>query len=260
MYGQLVLYEKEDAVGIVTLNRPDRLNAMGRAMREELAEVLNEINRDETRVTVFTGSGRAFCAGADIKELDLGEGPAAAPLEGAFVVLRYVAEARKVCIAAVNGIALGAGTELALACDFRIAGDTAQFGLPEVKLGLLPGAGGSQWMPRTVGASRAKWMMMTGDFIDAQTALQWGLVNQVVPAGSVLEETKKLAHRLSDQPAQSLILIKSAVDRGLESSLASALEYEARCSQILRQTEDCAEGVSAFLEKRKPVFNRRSNS
>ena len=153
MYGQFVLYEKEDAVGIVTLNRPDRLNAMGSAMREELAAVLEEINRDETRVTVFAGSGRAFCAGADIKELD---GPGATPIEGAFVVLRHVAEAPKVCIAAVQGVALGAGCELALACDLRVAGDTAQFGLPEVKLGLLPGAGGSQWMPRAVGASRAK--------------------------------------------------------------------------------------------------------
>ena len=178
MADPVVTFSASNHVGIITLNRPPA-NSYEMGSLGELEEAIEEAEaHPEVGVVILkSASEKFFCAGADIKELDLGEGPAAAPLEGAFVVLRYVAEARKVCIAAVNGIALGAGTELALACDFRIAGDTAQFGLPEVKLGLLPGAGGSQWMPRTVGASRAKWMMMTGDFIDAQTALQWGLVN-----------------------------------------------------------------------------------
>lgn len=259
MYGNAVLYDRDGAIGIVTLNRPEQLNAMNHQLHQELSEVLDEIMRDETRVAIFTGAGRAFSTGADIKEiveaLDTRGIPPTVVEESR--VVQKVAEVPKVCIAAVNGHAAGGGCELALACDFRIAADTARFSLPEARLGVLPGAGGTQRLPRLVGPERAKWLMMTGAFVDAQTALQWGLVSQVVPAGALLEEARKLAQRLLEQAPRSLPLIKSAVDHGLDSSLASGLEYERRCSTILHQSEDKMEGLRAFVEKRKPAFKGR---
>lgn len=259
MYGQYVLYEKEGFAGVVTLNRPDRLNALGHDLRDELSEAIDEIRRDETRVVVFTGNGRAFSAGADIKEMSEGKdmrSPVSNPMETSGVV-RRIAEVPKVCIAAVNGFAAGGGCEIALACDLRIASEAAQFALPEIKLGILPGAGGTQRMPRLVGPGRAKWLMYSGDFIDAQTALQWGLVNQVVPAESLMDEATKLAQRLAEQAPLALALIKSCIDRGLDGNLATGLEYEGRCSYILQRSEDKEEGTRAFVEKRKPVFKGR---
>ncbi|PZC45639.1 MAG: enoyl-CoA hydratase [Chloroflexi bacterium] len=259
MYGEFVKYEKDGEVGLVTLNRPDRLNALGQDVRRELNEVLDEIEVDATRVVIFAGEGRAFCAGADINDLSAGEdlrSPVPDPSETPEVIKR-IGDLNKVVIAAVHGAAVGGGCEVALACDMRIASENARFGLPEIKLGIMPGAGGTQRMPRLVGEGRAKWLMMTGEFIDAQTSLQWGLVNQVVPNEELMAEARKLAQTLVAQPPLALAFIKSAVDRGLESSLPAGIEYEARCSYILQQTEDKAEGTKAFLEKRKPVFTGR---
>ncbi len=259
MYGEFVKYEKDGEVGVITLDRPDRLNALGQDVRRELNEVLDEVEVDSTRVVIFAGAGRAFCAGADINDLSAGQdlrSPIPDPSETPEVIKR-IGNLTKVVIAAVHGAAVGGGCEVALACDLRIASENARFGLPEIKLGIIPGAGGTQRMPRLVGEGRAKWLMMTGEFIDAQTSLAWGLVNQVVPNDALLDEARKLAQSLVEQPPLALAFIKSAVDRGLDSSLSAGIEYEARCSYILQQTEDKAEGTKAFLEKRKPVFTGR---
>ena len=259
MYGEFVNYEKDGEVGVITLDRPDRLNALGQDVRRELNEVLDEVETDSTRVVIFAGAGRAFCAGADINDLSAGQdlrSPIPDPSETPEVIKR-IGNLTKVAIAAVHGAAVGGGCEVALACDLRIAAENARFGLPEIKLGIIPGAGGTQRMPRLVGEGRAKWLMMTGEFIDAQTSLAWGLVNQVVPNDALLDEARKLAQSLVEQPPLALAFIKSAVDRGLDSSLSAGIEYEARCSYILQQTEDKAEGTKAFLEKRKPVFTGR---
>jgi len=157
----------------------------------------------------------------------------------------------------VNGYATGGGCEMALACDLRLAADVARFGLPEVKLGLLPGSGGTQRLPRIIGAGRAKWVMYTGEFVDAETALQWGLVNQVVPGDQLLEEAGKLAQTLLERPPLALRLIKSCIDVGSQMDLRSGLEYEGRCIQILEASEDAQEGLRAFVEKRAGNFTGR---
>ena len=253
-------YEKEGHVATVTLDRPDRLNALSRQLIRELDQAVSEIEGDdEVRVVIVTGAGRAFSAGADIKERvehaeDLGYQRGGV---GASRTFRRMERTGKVFIAAVNGYAAGGGCELAMACDLRVASTQAQFALPEVKLGILPGAGGTQRLPRLVGPARAKEMMFLGEFVSAEQALAWGLVNRVVPPEELLPEARRLAETLLERPPLSLAMIKAAVNTGLEVDLDSGLELEGRCSWILQTTEDRREGMRAFVEKRKPVFRGR---
>ncbi len=254
---ETIIYEKKGGLVDITLNRPDRLNAANLQLAREMTQAIGEIEADdEVRVMILHGAGRAFCAGADIKAMAEGE------LSGELVHRMTALCTRleglvKISIAAVNGYATGGGCEMALACDLRLAADVARFGLPEVKLGLLPGSGGTQRLPRIIGAGRAKWVMYTGEFVDAETALQWGLVNQVVPGDQLLEEAGKLAQTLLERPPLALRLIKSCIDVGSQMDLRSGLEYEGRCIQILEASEDAQEGLRAFVEKRAGNFTGR---
>ncbi|MDP6550474.1 MAG: enoyl-CoA hydratase/isomerase family protein [Dehalococcoidia bacterium] len=254
---ETIIYEKKGGLVDITLNRPDRLNAANLQLAREMNQAVGEIEADEeVRVMILHGAGRAFCAGADIKAMAEGE------LSGELVhkmtaLCTRMEGLSKVTISAVNGIAAGGGCEMALACDLRLAADVARFGLPEVKLGLLPGSGGTQRLPRIIGAGRAKWVMYTGEFVDAETALQWGLVNQVVPGDQLLEEAGKLAQTLLERPPLALRLIKSCIDVGSQMDLRSGLEYEGRCIQILEASEDAQEGLRAFIEKRAGDFKGR---
>ncbi len=254
---QTILYEKRGALVDITLNRPERLNAMNILLGRELTQAITEIEADqEIRVVVIHGAGRSFCAGADIKTMAEGDSPA--DLGRILTALNNRVEALNcITIAAVHGYATGGGCELALACDLRLAATGAYFGLPEVKLGLLPGAGGTQRLPRIIGVGRAKMVMYMGDFIDAETALQWGLVNQVAPEEKLLEEATKLAQTLQARPPLAVRFIKSCIDVGGQMDLRSGLEYEGRCVQILAASEDAKEGTSAFAEKREPNFKGR---
>jgi enoyl-CoA hydratase len=253
---ETLLYHQEGALGVLALNRPDRLNALNRQMVRELDAFLGEMEGERgVRVLILRGEGRSFCAGADIKEMAEETG---SPLPRSISrVFTRLEELPQITIAAVHGYAVGGGCELAMACDLRIASEDARFGQPEVKLGILPGAGGTQRLPRLIGIGRAKEVLYMGDFIDAPTALAWGLVNRVVPRERLLEEAKALAHALLQRPPLALTLIKSCVQVGMQGDLRSGLEYEARCSTILHASEDRQEGLRAFLEKRTPTFKGR---
>ena len=250
-------YETDGPLAVLTLDRPERLNAISRAMSAELADVVAGLEADDTvRVLIVTGAGRAFCAGADIKER------AEQPDEDAVQrtsrqlspVLRRLERLSQVSIAAVNGPAAGGGLELAMACDLRIASTQATMALPEVTLGILPGAGGTQRLPRLVGPARAKEMALFGTFVDAETARSWGLVNAVVASERLLDEARAWAGRLLELPPLSVAAIKGAVNVAMDVDLDSGIEYEQRCSAYLAATEDRREGYRAFAEKRKPRF------
>ncbi|MBV9791545.1 MAG: enoyl-CoA hydratase/isomerase family protein [Chloroflexi bacterium] len=256
-----ILLERDGAVAIVLLNRPKQLNALSQAVIREIDAAIDELAADETvRAIILTGSGdRAFAAGADIGEL--------ASLESATQgrtlatrshhLGRKMADLDKPIIAAINGFALGGGLELALACDFRLASDTAQVGLPEVTLGILPGWGGTQRLPRLVGPGMAKLLMMSGDRIDAAEALRLGIVERVYPQAELLDAAKQLAQKLAGMPPLSIAAIKQAVNRGLNMTLDDANMYEAGLFAELTATQDCKEGTRAFLEKRKPEWQGR---
>ena len=257
---ETLIYQKEGGLGVVTLNRPERLNALSRQLYRELGQVLDEIEQDdEVRVAIVTGNGRAFCAGADIKERVENEEDLRVQRTGAVAtrVFRRIETIGKVFIAAVNGYAAGGGCELALACDLRLAATTAQFAQSEVKMGIMPGAGATQRLPRLIGAARAKELMLFGDFIGAQQAHHWGLVNKVVEPGELMVEARAWAKALLERPPISLAMIKNAVNVGMQVDLDSGLEFEQRCSWLLTTTEDRKEGMRAFVEKRKAVFTGR---
>ena len=252
-----ILYEKDEGIGIITFNRPKSLNAISDQFTSELSQVLDAIESDdEIRVVIVTGGDKVFAAGADIKEVSNIGTPADAyrfSKKGQQVFQKLVNLPVPV-IAAVCGLAFGGGCEIALQCDIRIAADNAKFGQPEIKLGLLPGAGGTQRLPRLVGVGRAKELLFSGDPINAQEAYRIGLVNKVVPAESVMDEARKMARTFLERPRYALMMIKRLVNTGIEMDLNSALEYEARCFEILFSTEDQKEGLKAFVEKRKPEF------
>ena len=254
---EAIKYIKEGNIGIITLSRPERLNVICNDFLDDLEAVLLDIELDEhLRAIIITGAEKVFAAGADIKEIR--------SIDGVVSAHKFVARVQqgfnrieslvKPVIAAVNGLALGGGCELTLACDIRIAGEKAVFGLPEIKLGVLPGAGGTQRLPRLVGVGRAKELLFSGDSIDAQEAFRIGLVNRVVADDHLMETALKTAGRLAGRPPVALRLIKSAVDRGINMDLPSALEYEARSFEMLFTTADQKEGMQAFIEKRAPKF------
>nr|WP_035324088.1 enoyl-CoA hydratase [Peribacillus kribbensis] len=257
---QFVSVEKDNHIAVITIQNPP-LNVLSKAVFLSLREAFTELEGDgETTAVIVTGSGeKAFAAGADIKEFpELMYNP---EMLGSVMetheVLTYIEQFPKPTIAVLNGMTFGGGCELSLAMDMRIAEQHAQIGLPEVKLGLFPGGGGTQRLPRLIGAPKAKELMYTGDPVDAEAALSLGLVNKVVPTGEGLLHAKRLAERCARHSLQSLSRIKRAVNKGLDRSLQEGLELEAQLFTDIFKTEDIKEGVQAFIEKRKPVFQNK---
>lgn len=253
---QHLAFEVADRIATITVSRPDKLNALNDATIAELGRAIDEArSRDDVGAVLLTGAGRAFVAGADIGEL-VEQTPAQAQsraLTGQSVFRRFETSP-KPTLAAVNGFALGGGCELAMSCHFRLASDAAKFGQPEVKLGITPGYGGTQRLPRLVGRGRALQLLLTGDLIDAQDALRIGLVNAVLPAGELLPASRKLLQTILAQAPNAVALCIDAVDRGLDMSLDDALALEAAYFGLSAATTDMREGMSAFLEKRAAKF------
>ena len=252
---ETIIVEVEDHVSLIKLNRPDALNALNQQLLGELCTALEEADaNDKVRCIVITGSEKAFAAGADIKEMS----------SMTFAEVNYVnlfADAndritsiRKPIIAAVNGYALGGGCELAMACDFIIAGEGAKFGQPEINLGVIAGLGGSQRLTRFVGKSKAMDMNLTGRFMDAQEAERSGLVSRVAPTKKLLEEAMGAAQKIAEKSQIAAKTAKEAVNRSYETTLAEGLLFERRVFHSLFATEDQKEGMAAFMEKREPQF------
>ncbi|HEX6066870.1 MAG TPA: enoyl-CoA hydratase-related protein [Longimicrobiales bacterium] len=252
-----ILVENRDDIAIVTVHRPDKLNALNAETVNELRTALQGVAADvAVRAVILTGSGeKSFVAGADIAEL-----AQMTPLSGIDVsrqgqdTFRLLETMRKPVIAAVNGFALGGGLELALACHFRVASENAKFGLPEVKLGIIPGYGGTVRLPRVIGRGRALEMILTGDMIDAQEAYRIGLVNHVHPQAELLGAAEQLAKKIAANGPVAVALAIEAVDHGYHASTEDALRLEAKLFGLLASTQDMREGMGAFLEKRKANF------
>lgn len=252
-----IIYEKKGKVATITLNRPKVLNALNTALMAELDDALSDAEKDENiGVIVITGAGdRAFCAGADIPEIQ-----ALSPIAARDLSLklheytRHMERIRKPIIAKINGFCLGGGQELAMACDFRIASDKARFGQPEVNLGIIPGAGGTQRLTRLVGRTKAMEIAMTGDMLDAQEAYRLGLLNKVVAPEELNKAVDEFVQKLLSKSSVALGIIKLAINKGIEMDLDRALYYEAECFSSARATEDSKEGLQAFIEKRQPQF------
>jgi len=258
---QYILYEKGEGLATITINRPEVRNALTQALMEELGDAISQAETDnDVRVLILTGAGdRAFVAGADIGEVGARDtlselGVNSRVRRDVYTRLEHLF---KPSIAAINGYALGGGCELALACTLRIASDSARFGQPEINLGIIPGLGGTQRLPRLVGKGKAMELILTGDLIDAQESLRIGLVNKVVPAAQLMEEARVLGKKLASKPPLALRAAKDAVDYGADMSLAAALEFENRLFAILSGSADKSEGVSAFQEKRNPEWQGR---
>ena len=255
-----VALHRADGVGTIALNRPDRLNAFAGRMREEIATAVDAMARaDDVRVVVITGVGRAFCAGADVGYMEglierRDEAALTALVEAGRAVVTTIRATPKPVIAAVNGPAAGGGANLALACDLRIASDRASIGQTFNRIGLHPDWGGTYFLPRLVGPSRALELMFTGRMVEAEEALRIGLFDRVVPHEALPAETASLASSLAAKPPKALALAKRAVyasgDRTLEETLDTELDHQLQCFA----TEDAQEGMRAFLEKRSPVF------
>jgi len=250
-----VRYEVTDHVATITLNRPEVRNAMNTALREAMLHHFTALSTsDDVRVIVVTGAGdRAFSAGADIREFVEAQTPTRFREQRRRLEFRQVMErCPQPIIAAIRGVALGGGLELALACDIRIAADDASLGLTEVNLAIIPGGGGTQRLPRLVGRGKALEMILTGARIGAAEALRIGLVERVVPAEDLMKHTMELARELAGRAPLALRYAKEAVVKGLGMSLEDGLRLEGDLSTLLRTTEDRLEGARAFLEKRKP--------
>jgi enoyl-CoA hydratase len=257
MQREHLLLEVSEGIATITINRPNAMNAMTRTILEELQDAVLEIaRRPEIRVAIITGAGsKAFVAGADIaamKDMTSPQGRELAQL--AHRIYATIESSHKPYIAAVNGYALGGGCELALACDIRIASDNARFGQPEINIGVLPGFGGSQRLPRLIGKGRALEMILTGDMIDAGEAYRIGLANKVVPQAELLTAARTLAAKIASKSAVAVSLCKEAVVNGLEMDLARGCTYEAELFGYSFATADQKEGMAAFLEKRLAVF------
>ncbi len=254
---ETLLFEKKDRIGTITFNRPKALNAMNQQVFFELSRVLDDVRGDrEVRVVIMTGQGtKSFIAGTDITEMQhLTSSQAREFALLAKNAVDRIENLEKPVIAAINGFALGGGCEIALACDLRIASENARLGQPEITLGIIPGSGGTQRLQRLIGLAKAKELIFTGEVIDAQAALQIGLVNRVVPVSSLMEEAERLAKKMVDLGGVALGLAKAAVNFGSRVGLAEALQYEIECFSQCFATKDQEEGMAAFLERRKPRF------
>ncbi|MBB3315314.1 enoyl-CoA hydratase [Rhizobium sp. BK181] len=254
---ETLIVETRGAVGLITLNRPQALNALNSTVLKELLQAYEAFQADDAvGAMVLTGSERAFAAGADIKEMQ--------PLSYVDVYSRDlmsgwddVAKVRKPVIAAVSGFALGGGCELAMMCDIIIASETAKFGQPEITLGVIPGMGGSQRLTRAVGRYKAMDLILTGRMMDAAEAERAGLVSRVVAPDRLLEEALEAAAKIASLSRPSVLMAKEAVNRALETTLDEGLRFERRLFHSLFSTEDQKEGMTAFIEKRKPAFKNR---
>lgn len=253
-----ILTETRGNVALITLNRPKALNALSSPLMAELGKALLEADANaEIGCIVVTGSEKAFAAGADIKEMQSKEFADAYVEDFITSGWETILRVRKPVIAAVAGYALGGGCELAMMCDFIIAADSAKFGQPEINLGVIPGAGGSQRLTRFVGKSKAMDMVLTGRNMDAQEAERSGLVSRIVPAADLLDEAMKVAGRIADLSLPSVMMAKEAVNRSYETTLSEGVRFERRLFHSLFATEDQKEGMAAFVEKRQPVFKNR---
>jgi enoyl-CoA hydratase len=256
---QNLLVSREGYTATVTFNRPEVLNALDHATMAELSAVMDELERDPgVRCIVLTGAGeKAFVAGADINELRAIAGAADGSVFAARgqSILFQIENLSKPVIAAINGYALGGGCELAMACDIRIAADNAKLGQPEIDLGIIPGYGGTQRLPRLVGKGRAKWLIFSGDRIMAQDALRIGLVDIVVPATDLMKVAQELAAKIASKGPLAIRWAKSSINVGSETDLVSGCAYEASQFGLVCGTEDRVEGTTAFLEKRRAQFN-----
>jgi enoyl-CoA hydratase len=253
---QFLTFAVHDRIATITVNRPDKLNALNDATIRELGEAIDEaIGRDDVGGVLLTGAGRSFVAGADIAELS-GQTPLAATRRArrGQEIFRRFERSPKPTIAVINGFALGGGCELAMCCHVRIASDKAKLGQPEVKLGIVPGYGGTQRLPRLVGRGAALRMLLSGEMVDAAEAFRLGLVDQVVPADELLETATKLLGTMLANAPLALAGCIEAVDRGLETSLEEGCRIESDAFGLLSSTTDMREGMTAFLEKRTPSF------
>lgn len=256
---ETITVERIGAVAVLTINRPDKLNALNQKVHGEGVAVLDQLKHDgEVRVVVITGSGeKAFIAGADISEF-AGQTPVSQrDLFHERSFFNSIDNFPKPIIAMVNGFCLGGGNELALACDLRICSENSRFSQPEINLGIMCGGGGSQRLTNLIGEGRAMEMLLTGDMIDAETALRFGLVNHVHPVSELREKTLELAQKIAEKAPVALQLSKEAVKFASRSNLDEGLRREVDLFALCFSTEDKQEGVAAFLEKRKPVFKGR---
>lgn len=251
-----LLYEKTGHIATITFHRPKQFNAINAVMAQELINLLSEVEHDpEVRSVILTGGERAFVAGGDIGYMS---GLSHLEVNGFSTLVhkmtRAIENLSKPVVGAISGLALGGGCEIALCCDIRIAAEKTQFGLPEVNLALLPGAGGTQRLTRVVGIGWAKQMIMTGDPIPAEKALEIGLVTQVVPKDEVMSAARKMAAKLSAKAPITMRQIKACLNQSIYADLHNGMEYEQQAFQFLFATEDEKEGVAAFVEKREAVF------
>ena len=254
---QTLKVEMRDKAGLIILHRPDALNALNSTLIAELDHALDGFERDaHIGATVITGSEKAFAAGADIKEMKDLSFPSTY-LDDFVTSWDRVARKRKPIIAAVSGFALGGGCELAMMCDFILASDTAKFGQPEIRLGIMPGAGGSQRLTRAVGKAKAMEMCLTGRMMDAAEAERAGLVSRILPVADLVEEALKTATTIADLSRASVLMTKEAVNRAFETSLSEGIRVERRMFQSLFATADQKEGMAAFIDKRAPRFTNR---
>lgn len=253
-----ILTEIKDRVGIITLNRPQALNALCHKLTEELTQALHAFEaNNKVAVIILTGSEKAFAAGADIKEMQSKTYMDVYKQDFITNTWEEITRCRKPVIAAVSGYALGGGCEIAMMCDMIIASDTAKFGQPEITIGTIPGAGGTQRLVRTIGKSKAMEMCLTGRLMDATEAEQSGLVAKVVPAATLLDETLKIANTIAEKSLPTTMMIKECINKAFEMSLKDGVMFERRVFHSTFALEDQKEGMSAFVEKRKPNFKDR---
>lgn len=256
MYANIIV-ERDGPVGIVALNRPKVLNALNQATMDELVDALEGLDRDEAiRCVVLTGNERAFAAGADVTEM---AGAAPADLLAGYRFLQWerIRKISKPIIAAVRGYALGGGCELAMLADMVVAGEGARFGQPEINIGIMPGAGGTQRLTRAIGKARAMELVLTGRHMTAGEAFAMGLVTRVVPDEVTLDEARRLARDIASKPPVAVRLAKESILKAFDTSLETGLDYERKAFYLLFSTEDKTEGIQAFLAKRPPVFKGR---
>ena len=250
-----ILFEKRGRVGMITLNHPERLNALSEKLMQDLSKALDECEADSTiHCMLLMGSEKVFSAGANIKEMQSKTYGDVYLSDFITKGWEKISQCRKPLIAVVSGYALGGGCELAMMCDFIIASDTAKFGQPEVKIGTVPGAGATQRLPRAIGKAKAMDLCLTGRTMDAQEAERSGLVARIYPTETLLEETLKVAQTIANYSQPVLMMLKETVNRSFETSLSEGILFERRTLHAAFALQDQKEGMSAFLEKRKAVF------